>query len=95
MRSQAFRVILLTLLTILTVGAAAQDADQEFYELRAYRVSQPFRPFTLEAGVHREAFQGMTAVVMDHINELLDPEYRYADEQTSDGVRGMNRFLSS
>ncbi len=64
-------------------------------ELRDYRVTTPFRPFTLEAGVHREAFQGMTAVVMDHINELLDPEYQYADERTSDGVRGMDRFLST
>ena len=64
-------------------------------ELRDYRVTKPFRPFTLEAGVHREALQGMTAVVMDHINELLDPEYRYADERTSDGVRGMDRFLST
>jgi 1-acyl-sn-glycerol-3-phosphate acyltransferase len=64
-------------------------------ELRDYRVTEPFRPFTLDAGVHREAFQGMTDVVMDHINELLDPGYQYADEQTSDGVRGMDRFLSS
>jgi 1-acyl-sn-glycerol-3-phosphate acyltransferase len=64
-------------------------------ELCDYRVTRPFRPFTLEAGVHREAFQGMTAVVMDHINELLDPEYQYADERTSDGVRGMDRFLST
>jgi 1-acyl-sn-glycerol-3-phosphate acyltransferase len=64
-------------------------------ELRDYRVTEPFRPFTLDAGVHREAFQGMTDVVMEHINELLDPEYQYADEQTSDGVRGLDRFLSS
>jgi hypothetical protein len=64
-------------------------------ELRDYRVTEPFRPFTLEAGVHREAFHGMTAVVMDHINELLDPEYQYAEDRTSDGVRGMDRFLST
>jgi hypothetical protein len=64
-------------------------------ELREYRVTEPFRPFTLDAGVHRKAFEGMTAVVMDRINELLDPEYQYADEQASDGVRGMDRFVSS
>jgi 1-acyl-sn-glycerol-3-phosphate acyltransferase len=64
-------------------------------ELRDYRVTEPFRPFTLDAGVHRKAFEGMTAVVMDHINELLDPEYQYADDQVSDGVRGMDRFVST
>jgi 1-acyl-sn-glycerol-3-phosphate acyltransferase len=64
-------------------------------ELREYRVTEPFRPFTLDAGVHRKAFEGMTAVVMDHINELLDPEYQYADDQASDGVRGMDRFVST
>jgi 1-acyl-sn-glycerol-3-phosphate acyltransferase len=64
-------------------------------ELREYRVTEPFRPFTLEAAVHREAFQGMTDVVMDRINELLDPEYQYADERTSDGVHGMDRFVST
>jgi len=64
-------------------------------ELREHRVTEPFRPFTLEAGVHRQAFQAMTDVVMDHINELLDPEYQYGDEGVSDGVRGMDRFLGS
>ena len=33
--------------------------------------------------------------VMDHINELLDPEYQYADEGASDGVGGMDRFLNT
>jgi hypothetical protein len=63
-------------------------------ELRAHRVGEPFRPFTLEAAVHREAFQAMTDVVMDHINELVDPEYRYSDDHSSDGVSGVERFVS-
>jgi 1-acyl-sn-glycerol-3-phosphate acyltransferase len=63
-------------------------------ELRDYRVTEPFRPFTLEAGVHREAFQGMTDVVMDRINALLDPEYQYGDQRASDAAHGMDRFLS-
>jgi hypothetical protein len=63
--------------------------------LRDYRVTEPFHPFTLEAGVHHEAFEGMTAVVMDHINELLDPEYQYTDGRTPDGVSGMDRFVRS
>ncbi len=62
-------------------------------ELGAHRVSEAFHPFTLEAGIHREKFQAMTDVVMDHINELLDPEYQYSEDRSSDGVEGMNRFL--
>ena len=63
-------------------------------ELARFRVTEPFRPFTLEAGAHRDAFQGMTDVVMDRINALLDPEYQYAAEQESDGVQGLDRFIS-
>jgi len=63
-------------------------------ELRAHRVTEPFRPFTLGAAAHREAFQAMTDVVMDHINELVDPEYRYSDDRSSDGVSGVERFVS-
>jgi hypothetical protein len=62
-------------------------------ELARFRVTEPFRPFTLEAGIHREAFQGMTDVVMDHINGLLDEPYRYAENRDSDGVSGMGRFI--
>ena len=63
-------------------------------ELAPFRVTEPFGPFTLEAvGAHREKFQGMTDVVMDHINDLLDPEYRYSEDQTSDGVSGVARFV--
>ncbi|NNL66952.1 MAG: 1-acyl-sn-glycerol-3-phosphate acyltransferase [Myxococcales bacterium] len=62
-------------------------------ELSAHRVREPFRPFTLEAAVHREAFQAMTDVVMDHINELLDEPYRYSEDRSSDGVLGINRFV--
>jgi hypothetical protein len=36
----------------------------------------------------------MTDVVMDHINELVDPEYRYSDDRSSDGVSGVERFVS-
>ncbi len=62
-------------------------------ELGPYRVSEPFSPFTPGAAAYRDRFQGMTDVVMDHINELLDPEYRYSEDLSSDGVRGMRRFV--
>ncbi|MDB4433224.1 1-acyl-sn-glycerol-3-phosphate acyltransferase [bacterium] len=63
-------------------------------ELRDHRVTEPFRPFTLKAAAHRDAFQAMTDVVMDHIDPLLDPEYRYSGDQSSDGVSGMSRFVN-
>lgn len=64
-------------------------------ELAPHRVNEPFQPFTLEAAVHRDAFQAMTDVVMDHINELLDEPYRYSSDRSSDGVGGMDRFVGS
>ncbi len=48
-----------------------------------------------EAGVHGEAFHGMTDVVMDRINELLDEPYRYGDHADSDGSQGIDRFIGS
>lgn len=63
-------------------------------ELRAHRVVEPFRPFTLGAGAHREVFQAMTDVVMDHINELVDAEYRYSDQCPAEDGNGVERFVS-
>jgi 1-acyl-sn-glycerol-3-phosphate acyltransferase len=63
-------------------------------ELGPHRVSEAFHPFTLEAAAaHRGAFQAMTDVVMDHINALLDPPYRYSEDHSSDGVDGIDRFV--
>jgi 1-acyl-sn-glycerol-3-phosphate acyltransferase len=63
-------------------------------ELLPFRVREPFVPFSKEASAaHGDAFQAATDVVMAHINELLDPEYQFADDQTSDGVEAMDRFL--
>ena len=63
-------------------------------ELAAHRVTEPFRPFTLEAADrHRASFQGMTDVVMDHINRLLDPRYQFAEDSEPEGERGTARFI--
>jgi len=53
-----------------------------------------FEPFTPEAEhAHRERFQGYVDVVMDRINELLDPRYQYGEGDESDGVTGTSRFV--
>lgn len=63
-------------------------------ELGAHRVRAPFTPLTRAATAeHGEAFQAATDVVMDHIDALLDPPYRYAADRASDGVSGVDRFV--
>jgi len=63
-------------------------------ELGAHRVTAPFMPLTIAAtAAHGDAFQAATDVVMDHINDLVDPEYRYAEDKVSDGVSGVDRFV--
>ena len=57
-------------------------------------IDEPYAPFTMAAEkAHRETFQRYVDGVMDAINELLDPEYRYARDQESEGVTGTERFL--
>lgn len=38
-------------------------------------------------------FQAVTDRVMDALNELVDPEYRYAESQHGTGTEGTHRFL--
>lgn len=62
-------------------------------ELGSFRVTEPYVPFSRETAAFEDRFVGATTVVMDHINELLDPEYRYSEDRQSDGVEGRRRFL--
>ncbi|MGE0494660.1 MAG: lysophospholipid acyltransferase family protein [Vulcanimicrobiota bacterium] len=63
-------------------------------ELAPFRVETPYVPLSLEAGRNHQAkFEGQTEVVMDAINQLLEPDYQYSDDRASDGVSGVRRFL--
>jgi 1-acyl-sn-glycerol-3-phosphate acyltransferase len=63
-------------------------------DMRPFHVSEAFEPFTPEAEHrHRAAFQGHADFVMDRINDLLDPEHRYSDDRSSEGVKGTSRFV--
>ncbi len=54
----------------------------------------PFEPFARrDEALHRAAFEKVTERVMDRIDGLLDPAYRYADDRTSTGTRGTDRFV--
>lgn len=60
-------------------------------EFAPFRVPQSAVPFTRAAAEdHGEAYRIMTDTVMDRINELLDPEYRYGDPT---GPSGVERFV--
>lgn len=64
-------------------------------ELGPHRVSEPFVPFSAEASArHGAALQAATDVVMDRINALLDPQYRYDEASTGEGgSEGISRFV--
>ncbi|HVO31689.1 MAG TPA: lysophospholipid acyltransferase family protein [bacterium] len=63
-------------------------------EIGRFRVATPFVPFSRDAqSAHVSSFRAITDVVMDAINELLDPPYRYAADKSSDGVRDVSRFV--
>jgi len=63
-------------------------------ELGQYRVREPFVPFSQAASdTHGGAFRAATDIVMERINGLLDPEYQFADDQASDGVEAVQRFV--
>ena len=62
-------------------------------DLAPHRVTADFQPFTTSADPHRPAFEAITAVVMDRINDLLDPQYQFGADDASDGVKGAKRFL--
>jgi 1-acyl-sn-glycerol-3-phosphate acyltransferase len=51
-------------------------------------------PFSREAAArHGERYDAITRVVMDRINELLDPPYRRAAEAGKPAEQGVRRFL--
>jgi 1-acyl-sn-glycerol-3-phosphate acyltransferase len=65
-----------------------------YEELAPFHIGEDFQPFSAEAEhAHRDKFQGAVDLVMDRINELLDPEYRYSDDLGSEGVQGTSRFM--
>jgi len=41
----------------------------------------------------RDKLQGLVDRVMHRINDLVDPEYQFADDHSSDGVTGARRFV--
>lgn len=63
-------------------------------EMAPYHIPEAFEPFTPEAEEkHRDKFQGLVDMVMDRINDLLDPPYQRGEGDEGDGVEGVSRFV--
>ena len=59
-----------------------------------HKVPTDFVPFSANAHqLYRESFQAIIDVVMDEINDLVDPPYQYSKDKESDGVQGVERFM--
>ena len=65
-----------------------------YEELAEFHIDEDFAPFSAEAEhKHRDNFQGAVDLVMNRINDLLEPEYQFSDDLQSTGVRGTSRFI--
>ena len=57
-------------------------------------IPETFRPFhPRDERQHHDTLQAMTDVLMDQINDLLDPPYQWASSKESDGKQGVKRFI--
>ena len=65
-----------------------------YEELSEFHIEEEYVPFSAEAEYkHRKKFQGAVDLVMNRINDLLDPQYQFSDDLKSTGVRGTSRFM--
>jgi len=65
-----------------------------YEELAEFHIAEPYEPFTAEAEhTYRDKFQGSVDLVMERINDLLDPRYQFSEDLQSTGVRGTSRFI--
>ncbi|MCA9581044.1 MAG: 1-acyl-sn-glycerol-3-phosphate acyltransferase [Myxococcales bacterium] len=65
-----------------------------YADFKEFHVGEDFLPFSRRAELqYRDRFQGTVDIIMDRINELLDPPYQFAEGGQSDGVKGAERFV--
>ncbi len=63
-------------------------------ELERFRVPRDVLPLTDEANrKYGDRYRAITRVVMDRINELVDPEYQYSASREPEGAQGVDRFV--
>ncbi len=65
-----------------------------YEDLAEFHIDEPYEPFTAEAEhTYRDKFQESVDLVMNRINDLLDPRYQFSEDLESTGVRGTSRFM--
>lgn len=65
-----------------------------YEDMMPWHIGEDYQPFTNAAEAkHRATFQGLSDHIMDRINDLLDPAYRFSEDRQSRGVQGSDRFL--
>lgn len=65
-----------------------------YEDLAEFHIAEPYEPFTAQAEhTYRDKFQGSVDLVMERINDLLDPRYQFSEDLQSTGVRGTSRFI--
>jgi hypothetical protein len=65
-----------------------------YEEYSSWAPDVAFAPFSAKAEHdHGEAFQSISDLIMERINTLVDPDYRFDDSLSSQGVQGVSRFL--
>ncbi|MBW1883780.1 MAG: 1-acyl-sn-glycerol-3-phosphate acyltransferase [Deltaproteobacteria bacterium] len=70
-------------------GEPIQDRD-----LAAFHIAEDFEPFSATAERdHASAFQGVSDLITQRIDALLDPEYRRASDAGTDATHGSGRFV--
>ncbi len=59
-----------------------------------YVPTEPYTPFTINAERrYRENFLGFSQTVLERVDTLLDPDYRFSEDRRSTGVSGTSRFV--
>jgi 1-acyl-sn-glycerol-3-phosphate acyltransferase len=61
-------------------------------ELAPFQIDEPFQPFTKEADPYADTFDAMTDLVMERIEDLLDPRHQPAPD-AKPKVEGSRRFM--
>ncbi len=66
----------------------------EYESFSEYHLPSDVDPFDPNiAAEHRETMQALVDLVMERINDLVDPEYQFGDNAAGDGVQGAKRFV--
>ena len=70
-------------------GEPMEDRD-----LAAFHIAEDFEPFSAAAERdHASAFQGVSDLITQRIDALLDPEYQRASDAGTDATHGSSRFV--